>query len=332
MERPLTRRSTPRSISRRCNPSVLFCWCRCFLDDLLTFGAARLTILLRFAATVSAAGAALFIGLDATIELLMPGAHNHGDDEANTEVAVPWAAAVASSLAAILSIVLGGNTALQSDAKPPPQRRLLRIGMLALCAWLGAAPLDSPSWHAATWSNGKAGRHLAMPPSFLRTLLEAFLRRPDASAGTMLCLLAVSRGCREAYPSARLLLQASPPRTLIPDLPDRLARARATPGVSAIRDVRLWMLDEETATGSLVVLAEGHADVQMVRKHVRRAVEGAPLIELTVMLERDEDAPPAAEWIAEAEEQEKREEAAAAWEEMVTSRLTVDCEDGGGRA
>ena len=75
----------------------------------------------------------------------------------------------------------------------------------------------------------------------------------------------------------------------MPDLHVRLARARAAAGVLELRDVRIWRIDDETATGSLVVIARNDADVQATRRSVVLALGGGPLNDVTVQVERDED-------------------------------------------
>ena len=275
-------------------------WHRCLPPETLAFGPARLSTLLRLGATVVAAGGALFVGLDASIELLLPGAHQHAETE--PLAAVPWSAAAASAAATLLAATVAGGSesgAYYDDEAPPRRWALLRAGTLLLCAAIGLpSGMDGGAMGGggAQRGNGRResslGAQMVLPgstPPLLRLVLSLVLRRPDAAAGALLCALALGRGCMEARSPAKLLLQAAPHRALVPDLAGRLARARAVPGVRAVRDVQLWLLDEHTVTGSLTVLAHGHVDPQLVRRHVRREIEGPPLTELTVQLEADDD-------------------------------------------
>ena len=74
----------------------------------------------------------------------------------------------------------------------------------------------------------------------------------------------------------------------MPDLNDRLTCARQVPGVLDLRDVRIWAVDEQHATGSLVVIARAEADAQLVVRLVKRVIEGGPITDLTVAIEQDD--------------------------------------------
>ena len=289
--------------------------------DTLAFGPARLSLLVRVSLIVCATGAALFVCLDALLELLLPasahhhhgGGHHsqehrhHGAAESAAEIAaVPWITCGASLVTALISRATAASNsrdaaAAAAETPTPPNRWLAwRVCVLFLGAWLGAAPLDAhsgagePSTHHYRYEGSSSYfRIIANPPAatppLVRFLLALVLRRPDAFAGALLAILAVSRGCEHASAPVRLLLQAAPSRDLLPDLAERLHRARTAPGVLDIRDVELWMVDEATATGSLVAIACAGADAQAVMRHVIRTVEGGALAGLTVAVEREDD-------------------------------------------
>ena len=277
--------------------------------DTLAFGPARLSLLLRLALVVCSSGAAIFICLDALLELLLPASthYHHGGGHHSQEhrhngpaseiAAVPWIACGTSLATALVSRASDSRDAAALEAPLTSNRWLAWRGcVLFVGAWLGPAPLDAQSGagepshhHEGSGLSSYLGIIAATPP-LLRILLDLVFRRPDAFFGALLAILAVSRGCDHASAPVRLLLQAAPPREIVPDLAERLHRARTAPGVIDIRDVQLWMVDEATATGSLVAIARADADAQAVLRDVKRAVEGGALAGLTVAVERaDED-------------------------------------------
>lgn len=242
--------------------------------DLLAFGPARMSLLVRLGALVCAIGWAVCIFLEALTMLLLPGHGQHHERSEHPQAGatpVPWAAAATSATIA---------AAASRGGKRPSTWPLVRVLTL-----LVATALESIL--ASSGGGGLEATMSATPP-LLQFALAGVLLSPDASAGLVLTALAVTRGCVEAAVPARLLLQASP-RELIPDLARRLARARATPGVLDVRDVQLWALDESTALGSLVAVVSAHADARAAQRLVRRAFEGAPLASLTVAVERDSE-------------------------------------------
>ena len=295
-------------------------WKRCVSAEVLAFGPVRLAALTRLAMTVCAIGAALFIGLDAALELLLPAAnssthHHHGGAHHSqehhhrtlqgdsthaegTSVAVPWPVAVASAACAIISWARAGQEASKfrqdrGDEKASLREEVvlerwvaLRASLLLLCAGLGHTTLAS--------SGAVEPSYVRHAPPLLRLLLLAFLRRPDASVAVVLAVLAVRRGCTHGSAPARLLLQTAPTGeakglSLIPDLQERLRRVRAVEGLIQLRDVRLWALDETRATGSVVAMVRMDADAQQVVARVRAALESDALTPLTVAIEREAD-------------------------------------------
>lgn len=304
-------------------------WRRYGEADVLAFGPRRLSVLFQLSVNVLAAGGALFIGLDAMLELCLPGAHDHSHHQAHQHshshgdeveavsasehaIAVPWAAAVVSALATLgayayrridgAGSTVGGGS--RTGGEPPPSRRpLARFGTLALSWYFGAAPLGADPFNSTrTPAEGEVAfpelYSLLQPPAPgelpeieppVRELIKALLRHPDATAGVLLCALALIRGVKEGLRPARLLLQMAPPPDMVPDLEQRLARARAVPGVLEIRDVQLWAIDHTAATGSLVVIARADADVQAVLQRVHAAVEGGALNGVIIGVEKDDD-------------------------------------------
>ena len=129
----------------------------------------------------------------------------------------------------------------------------------------------------------------AATPPLLRLLLNAILRQPDASAAACLAALGISRGCEDASLPSRLLLQMAPPHELVPDMEQRLARAAAGVGILSLRELKLWVVDEVSVTGSLTAIARADADTQLVLRHVKMALEGGAIANLTVAVERDDD-------------------------------------------
>jgi Co/Zn/Cd efflux system component len=276
--------------------------------DCLAFGPVRLHVLFRLVTVVCATGGALFIGLDSLLEFLLPGVHaahhqahhhSHSHDKlretdiggAGTagapgvhdhSVVVPW---LAGGVSALLSALLA---LLDDQAGPIACRRWasVRAGSLLLCAYLGATPLGRSNDDAI------APPLVKLPPTLpplLSAILVLLIRRPDASVGALLAALAIRRGVAEAAMPVRLLLQMAPPTELVPDLPQRLARARAAPGLLELRDVQLWASDELSATGSVVAVVRAVADTQRVQRHVRAALEGGAISAVTISVERDDD-------------------------------------------
>ena len=79
----------------------------------------------------------------------------------------------------------------------------------------------------------------------------------------------------------------SPAAEIVPDMPQRLSRARSASDVLGLRDIRIWMVDEARATGSLTAVRAG-ADTQRVLRHMKACVEGSAIADLVVFVDKDE--------------------------------------------
>ena len=227
--------------------------------DLLAFGPARLSLLIRLAVLVCATGLSFIVLLEALTSL--PAANFDAVPH------MPWMAAVLSAVAAEAVRDHGSDSA-------PNHRTGMRVSTLIAAA-----------------SIGRTSQLYVTPlvPPLMQMVLNIALRSPDASAGLVLSSLAAARGVAEAAAPAQMLLQTAP-HEVLPDLNRRLAQACAIPGVTDVRDVQLWALDESRAVGSLVVIVRADAHTQVVLRHVHRAFDEAPL-SLTVQIERDDDEP-----------------------------------------
>lgn len=270
---------------------------RFHLGNGLTFGPIRFATLLRFGACIIAMGIATFVGLDiclnSLIELAVPKVHGpngHGRSHGHA-AEVQWSTVFVSAgaaLAVTACVDVGSRPIIRRGASCT----VLRLSALLLGAWLGAAPLTYGGRGAHAGGDGGSDPPVALlhsAPPLMRALLLVLLHSPDASAGAMLAALALHRGLHEVAAPAKALLQVAPPHALMPDLEQRLMRARTGPGVLAVRDVTLWVLEEGTVIGSLVAIAHADADAQGVMQHVHRTLLGAPLAELTVQVEKDQD-------------------------------------------
>ena len=259
----------------------------------LAFGAVRLSVLLRFSAAACAAAVALFILLEALLEL---GIGRHGSCSS-----VSASAAAAAAVAGVVSLAparLGKGTAARST-EASAKRLGLRATVLLLAAYLGKEPLSAEAvlraqpGEAAARAGGSLAELTAMAPPLLRIGLTMLLRCPDASAGALLAILAIMSAVADAAAPGALLLQTTG-RDLVPDLAARIARARCAPsalelfrtgafthplthllahllthslrrapGIVEVRDVQLWLLDEQSAVGSLVAVVRPDADPQV---------------------------------------------------------------------
>ena len=239
--------------------------------DTLAFGPVRLSLLIRLAATVCAGGVALFIALEALLDLAWL-----STDSSHAEVPL---LAAAAALATCLAEWAGANAHEQrsiiGSRVAPANFARLRAAVLVAAVVTNRANRLSWSLWAAEF----------MPP-LVRFAMALMLRNPDAAAASLLAALAVGRSCSEASLPARILLQAAPQ---MPEVEQRLARARAVPGVLHIREVQLWALDETSAVCSLVVRVGMDSDAQAVLRDVRGAFESTPMLaHLTVQVEQDD--------------------------------------------
>lgn len=276
-------------------------------QDFMAYGHARLSLLTKFSITFCAAASAALILLDALLELCLLGRANHhhhtgahhsqehrhqdrsGALAADKAATTPWAVVGASVATAALVLLQTG-----SETEQRKQRVTVRVALLLLCAWLGAGMTET---HQELHGNvGLASRVAdrsstdplpSFTPPLLRLLLQLLLRQPDACAAAALAVVALCRGYVQSSVPARLLLQAAPSQSMLPDLDARMERVRAAHGVVGLRDVRLWAVDEFHCTGSLVVLAAPGTDLQQVTRHTRAALEGGALTELTVSVNHD---------------------------------------------
>ena len=254
---------------------------------LLAFGPLRLALLLRLAITVCAIGAALFVMLEAFLQLANH-AWNRGKPPStatDAENVVTEVSHRVANLATLNAIYVAwalrktaGTGSRESNHRPTAERRLVvRVVVLQLSAFL--------SLH-----NGEVVGSNALPgwiPPLLRVPLTFLMESPDAVAGTSLAAMAVHRGWLHAGPPVRMLLQEAPPKSLVPDFDARLSRIRDLPGVLSLRDVQFWALDETRATGSLVVMAREDANAQQILNFAHRALEGGALADVTVSVKQD---------------------------------------------
>lgn len=256
-------------------------------EEQLPFGTARLAVLAALIMIVFGTGGALFIALDAVLQIFVPDAHAshhdiHDHRHENTQAkgtsrdsAWVWLIAFASVAAAAFDGMLSSRVASRRVA---PVHASVRCILLLL---LGAS--------IASQSATSASSVPPTTPPLLKFLLTALVRQPDALVAAILSMLCVSRGCTDAAPSSRLLLQMSPAAEIVPDMPQRLSRARSASDVLGLRDIRIWMVDEARATGSLTVVVRAGADTQRVLRHVKACVEGGAIADLVVFVDQDED-------------------------------------------
>ena len=230
--------------------------------DTFAFGAARLAALVGFGIRVVAAGAALLVSLEALHAIL------EQEEMATTLAAIAFAT-LASALTAAARYTLG--FARQFDEREgvcdPPSRSLSRL------ATLGAlVVLDG---------NASFGQRVPPTPS----LLPELLRQRHAWAAGLLCALAFHRAVCGISATAHIFLQTAPPHA-VPQLEERLARARLLPGVLGISEERFWSLDGRSTVGSLRAAVGWDADGDRVPSHLQRLF-GDVVSSLTVELERE---------------------------------------------
>lgn len=202
-------------------------------DDVLPFGLARLSVLVRFGAAVCVMAVCLLLVSEAFHGVL------HGEEATSVEVDALWllvAAAAAIGSTAVLQI-LGARA-------PVPSHAIIRTVVMLGCA--------------------QAARHARSLPKTAAALMDA-----DGTAAVVAAAVAAWRGNAQARRTGRVLLQGVP-SALLPELDHRLLRVRELPGVDDTREESFWLLDEERALGSLRLVVAADADAEHAAASARQ--------------------------------------------------------------